>query len=114
MEPKDRIKAQLMDARALDRTLDRMARQIIELMAPAVSDVADVALVGMQTRGVHLARRLQAKIREVEGLEVPLGVLDATMYRDDFRLRFKQPVVRSTRIPFDVDGRRLILVDDVL
>ena len=114
MEPQDVIKAQLMDARDLDRTLDRMARQIVELIDPGSEDAASFALVGMQTRGVYLARRLQAKIRAVEGLDVPVGVLDATMYRDDFRRRLKQPVVRATRIPFDVTERHLVLVDDVL
>lgn len=114
MEPQDRIKAQLMDARDLDRTLSRLARQVIELMEPDSDDAPAFGLVGMQTRGVFLARRLRQKIREVEGLEVPLGVLDATMYRDDFRLRLKQPAVRTTNIPFDVHARRLVLVDDVL
>ena len=87
MEPQDVIKAQLMDARDLDRTLDRMARQIVELIDPGSQDAQSFALIGMQTRGVYLARRLQAKIRAVEGLDVPVGVLDATMYRDDFRRR---------------------------
>ena len=77
MEPQDRIKAQLMDARDLDRTLSRMARQVIELIEPEREGAQDFGLIGMQTRGVFLARRLQQKIREVEGLEVPLGVLDA-------------------------------------
>ena len=114
MEPQDVIKAQLMNARDLDRTLDRMARQIVELIDPGSEDAGSFALIGMQTRGVYLAQRLQAKIRAVEGLDVPLGVLDATMYRDDFRRRLKQPVVRATRIPFDVTERHLVLVDDVL
>ncbi len=125
MELSDRIKAQLMDARSLGRTLDRMARQIVELLDPGGEeaqptaeargkDASAFALVGMQTRGVPLARRLAKRIREVEGLSVPVGVLDATMYRDDFRLRHKQPAVRATEIPFDVRGRHLVLVDDVL
>ncbi len=114
MDPQDRIKARLMDAHDLDRTLNRMARQIVELMEPEKSGSEDVALIGMQTRGVFLARRLQEKIRSVERLSVPVGVLDATMYRDDFRLRLKQPVVRATNIPFDITERHLVLVDDVL
>ncbi len=114
MEPQDVIKAQLMEARDLDRTLDRMARQIAEGIDPGQSAADDYALIGMQTRGVYLARRLQEKIRRVEEWEVPLGVLDVTMYRDDYRMRFKQPVVRPTNIPFDIDGRHLVLVDDVL
>lgn len=114
MEAQDIIKAQLMDAQDLDRTLNRMARQIVELLDPHQGSGAAFALIGMQTRGVYLARRLQAKIREVEGLDISVGVLDATMYRDDFRLRMKQPVVRVTHIPFDINGQHLVLVDDVL
>jgi pyrimidine operon attenuation protein/uracil phosphoribosyltransferase len=114
MELPDIIKAQLMDAADLERTLNRMARQIIELINPEADAQASYGLVGMQTRGVYLARRLQAVIESVEGLGVPVGVLDATMYRDDFRLRLKQPVVQATHIPFDITGRHLVLVDDVL
>ncbi len=114
MEPTDRIKAQLMDADDLRRTLDRMARQIVELIDPDDDPAETFALVGMQTRGVHLANRLRDRIRDVEGLDVPVGTLDATMYRDDVRLRANQPVVRATRIPFDITGRHLVLVDDVV
>ncbi len=114
MEHLDVIKAQLMDERDLDRTLDRMARQIVEVFSVSDGPLTDVGLIGMQCRGVYLARRIQKKIAEVEGFEVPLGVLDATMYRDDFRRRLKQPVVRETVIDFDVTERRLVLVDDVL
>jgi pyrimidine operon attenuation protein/uracil phosphoribosyltransferase len=114
MDSTDRIKAQLMDATDLGRTLDRMARQIVELIDPEVEDTDAFALIGMQTRGVHLARRLQARIRDVEGLAVPVGTLDVTMYRDDVRLRRHQPRIRATEIPFDLTGRHLVLVDDVL
>jgi len=114
MEPQDIIKAQLMSSQDLDRTLNRMARQIVEEVAPELNATANFGLIGMQTRGVYLARRLQAKIQQVEGLDFPVGVLDATMYRDDFRLRLKQPAVRATHIPFDITERHLVLVDDVL
>lgn len=114
MEPTDRVKAQLMDADDLRRTLDRMARQIVELIDPEADPGGQFALVGMQTRGVYLARRLRERIRTVEELDLPVGTLDATMYRDDVRLRAQQPVVRATRIPFDVSGRHLVLVDDVV
>lgn len=103
-----------MDARDLDRTLDRMARQIVELIEPDRDPSNHFGLIGMQTRGVYLARRLKAKIRAVEELDIPFGVLDATMYRDDFRMRLKQPLVRATDIPFDITERHLVLVDDVL
>lgn len=114
MEPNDTIKAQLLDARDLERTLHRMARQLVEMFALDEDGGAHFALIGMQTRGVHLGRRLQQIMSEVDGIDIPLGVLDVTMYRDDFRMRMKQPVVRETRIDFDVDGRHLVLVDDVL
>ncbi len=103
-----------MDAQDLERTLQRMARQIVELMDPDDPAGEHFALIGMQTRGVHIARRLKRMIRAVDDIDLPLGVLDATMYRDDFRQRLKQPVVRATRIMFDVTERNLVLVDDVL
>jgi len=116
MSSDDRIKAQLMTARDLGRTLDRMAQQILEPIDPegaqAPSDT--FALVGMQTRGVHLARRLQTRVREQADIELPLGLLDVTMYRDDVRLRLEQPQIQTTRIPFDVTDRHLVLVDDVV
>ncbi len=114
MELRDRIKAQLMDARDLDRMLDRMARQIVELVHPEEDVREAFGLIGMQTRGVYLARRLRDKIRQVESVDMPVGILDATMYRDDFRMRLKQPVVRATDIPFDITERHLVLIDDVL
>ena len=114
MKSTDRIKAELMDADDLRRTLDRMARQIVELVDPEVEAADQFALVGMQTRGVYLAQRLRERIQNVEGLDIPVGTLDATMYRDDVRLRAQQPVVRATRIPFDISGRHLVLVDDVV
>lgn len=115
MESDDRIKAQLMSARDLERTLDRMAQQILELMDPDEPKAADpFAMVGMQTRGVFLARRLQRRIEEREGVDLPVGTLDVTMYRDDVRLRLEQPHMQETRIPFRVTDRHLLLVDDVV
>jgi len=113
VEPNDIVKARLMDADDLSRMLDRMARQIVEFLDP-VGDESAIALVGLQTRGVHLARRLRERIARFESIEMPLGVLDATMYRDDFRMRRSQPPVRETDVPFDVTGRHIMLVDDVL
>ncbi len=117
----DTVKARLMDAADVDRTLNRLARQIVEHLddsLPVVDGEAKpverLALVGMQTRGVHIARRLRDKIEGFEGIRLPFGVLDSTLYRDDYRTRFRQPVVQPTDIPFDVDDRRLVLVDDVL
>lgn len=116
MESDDRIKAQLMTARDLERTLDRMAQQILELMNPDVEEDLEesFAIIGMQTRGVHLARRLHGRIEAQEGVDLPLGMLDVTMYRDDVRMRLEQPRMQETRIPFGVTDRHLILVDDVV
>jgi pyrimidine operon attenuation protein/uracil phosphoribosyltransferase len=111
----DRIKAQLMTARDLERTLDRMAQQILELVDPDEKNAADeLALVGMQTRGVYLARRLRDRIETQENIDLPLGMLDVTMYRDDVRMRLEQPRMQETRIPFSITDRDLVLVDDVV
>ena len=114
MDQNDIVKAQLMDDRDLGRTLNRMARQIVETLSQEEGLDPMIGLIGMQRRGVFIAQRLQNYIEEAEGLTVPVGVLDATMYRDDFRLRLKQPEVRETKIDFDISGRHLVLVDDVL
>lgn len=114
MEAQDTVKAQLMTEDDLNRTLNRMAREIVDVLDVTAETADEFGLIGMQTRGVHLARRLHDRILSVEGVALDVGVLDATMYRDDFRLRLKQPVVRATDIPFDISGRHLVLVDDVL
>ncbi len=103
-----------MDAEDLDRTLNRMARQIVEQLDPEAQAAERLALIGMQTRGVYLARRLCDKIQQIEGVQLPVGVLDVTMYRDDYRTRLRRPQVRVTDIPFDIYDRRIVLVDDVL
>ncbi len=111
----DRIKAQLMSARDLERTLDRMAQQILELVDPDDPEAAaPFAFVGMQTRGVFLAQRLQERIKDQEDVDLPVGTLDVTMYRDDVRMRLAQPHMQETRIPFSVTDRHIVLVDDVV
>ncbi len=107
---KFRVKARLADADNVRRTLTRLAHEIIERNR----GLENLALVGMRTRGVFIAERLQRLIRQIEGGEVPLGILDVTLYRDDFRLKFKQPQIQVTQINFDVDEKNIILVDDVL
>ena len=115
-QPPDRVKAQLMTAADMARTLDRLARQIVERLDPETAPADRLALVGMQTRGVHLARRLRARVEAIEGVRLPFGVLDATLYRDDVGARGPAllPVVQPTSLPFSVDGRRIVLVDDVV
>lgn len=103
-----------MDPADLERTLQRLARQIVEDLDDGADASERLALIGMQTRGVHLAARLQKLVARFEGIALPFGVLDATMYRDDYRKRNRQPMVRPTEINFDVDGRDIVLVDDVI
>jgi pyrimidine operon attenuation protein/uracil phosphoribosyltransferase len=99
----------LMDPTQIDQALSRLADAILER-----DDSEKLALVGIRNRGVPLARRLAARIRERTGNEVKVGVLDITLYRDDLTDIASQPVVRETVLPFPVDGRRIVLVDDVL
>jgi pyrimidine operon attenuation protein/uracil phosphoribosyltransferase len=104
-------KAQLlMDAEALDLSLTRITHQILERNR----DMNNFGVVGMQTRGVYLARRIVDKINALAGAKLVAGVLDPTLYRDDYRKPFRQPKVQVTEIPFDIDGINLVLVDDVL
>lgn len=103
-------KAKIMSAVDLDRTYLRFAHQFLE----PVDDPSKLAIVGMQTRGVHIGKRIHRIIREQFGIEIDFGVLDVTFYRDDFRTRLKMPDVKVTEIPFDLYGRDIILVDDVL
>ena len=100
----------LLTEKDIDRILMRMAHEIVEIH----HGTENLALIGIQTRGVNIARRLQEKIREIEGVEVPTGEMDINLYRDDWTRITHHPVVRETRIGFSVDGRQLILVDDVL
>jgi len=105
-----RKKAVIMDERAMGRTLVRLAHEILERNKGA----ANLALIGIRTRGEYLARRLGNLINGIEELPLPIGVLDITFYRDDLRRRMKLPEVRGTEVPFSVDDRDIILVDDVL
>ncbi len=106
----DKIKSVIVDAQGFERTLTRLAHEIIERNR----GTKDLALIGMQTRGVFLATRLAKQIEKIEGGDIPLGTLDVTLYRDDFRTRLKQPKVQVTDIPFDIYDINLVLVDDVL
>ena len=99
----------VMDASEIDRSLTRIAHQILE----ANKGASNIAVVGIVTRGDLLARELAERISAIEGVEVPLGKLDISLYRDDF-LTYISPEVHSTDIPFDIDGRTIVLVDDVL
>ena len=103
-------KAQIMDETAMNRAMSRIAHEIIEKN----KGISDVVLVGIQRRGVPLAGRLAGKIQEYEGMDVPVGILDITLYRDDLSTLAEQPVINSTDIPFDINGKVVVMVDDVL
>src|SRR6186713_663673 len=102
----------VMDADRIGRTLARIAHEIVERN----KGVDDLALVGVRSRGVPLARRLARSIKDITGDDVPTGALDITLYRDDLMRHAvgPQPVVRRTEIPFSIDNRKILLVDDVL
>jgi pyrimidine operon attenuation protein / uracil phosphoribosyltransferase len=100
----------VMDVGDIARALTRIAHEILERN----KGVKDLALVGIRTGGVHLAHRLVKRIQDIEGVEVPIGELDITLYRDDLSLRKEQPILRKTSVPFDVSDKVVVLVDDVL
>ena len=102
----------VMDADRMARTLARIAHEILERNR----GIEELALVGIRTRGVPLAKRLAAGIHEINAADVPTGALDITLYRDDLMRHAvaAQPLVRRTEIPFSIDDRRILLVDDVL
>src|SRR6201997_814777 len=105
-----REKAQLMSASEIDRTLVRLAHEILEKSA----DLDKLAFIGIRRRGVPMAQRLAAKIEALENRKIPVGVLDINLYRDDLTTVDIKPVVSGTDIPFSVQGKDIILMDDVL
>jgi len=104
------FKADIMDEQGVKRALRRVAHEIIENNR----GVEGLTLVGIQRRGVVLAKMLQDLIEEVEGVKLPMGVLDITFYRDDLSILTEHPVVNTTDLPFQVHGAKIIMVDDVL
>jgi len=103
-------KRQLLSAEEINRTLQRLAHEIVEKSGGG----KDLALVGIRRRGVPLAQRMAELMRGFAGTTVPVGILDITLYRDDLSTIGPQPVVQSTNIDFNVDDRDLVVVDDVL
>ena len=101
---------QILDGLEIDRILKRMACEILENHKNA----EHLALIGIHTRGVFLARRLRQYIKDFDNLDLPVGEIDITLYRDDWTQMSPQPVVKTTDIAFSVDNRQIILVDDVL
>jgi pyrimidine operon attenuation protein/uracil phosphoribosyltransferase len=105
-----RVKLQLMSASEIDRTLVRLAHEILE----KTKDLDKLAFIGIRRRGVPLAQRLAAKIESLENRKIPVGTLDIKLYRDDLTTVGSAPVVNPTEIPFTVTGKDIILTDDVL
>jgi len=101
---------QLMSAKDMGRVLDRMAYEIRERCLPGKS----IAFLGIRTRGVYLADRLRTRVERVLGREIPHGVIDITLYRDDLDGMASKPIVRESSIPFDTSDKTVVLVDDVL
>jgi len=103
-------KAKILDKETIDKSLKRMAHEIIE----NAKTMDDTALVGIKNRGAYVAERLADKIKEITAVRPEVGALDITLYRDDLTQVSEQPVVHATEIAFDIDNKRIILVDDVL
>lgn len=101
---------QVLDAVEIDRIIQRMASDILKVH----NQNRNLTLIGIHTRGVFLARRLREHIKTPEGADVPIGEIDITLYRDDWTQLTAQPVVKMTDIPFSVEGKQIVLVDDVL
>lgn len=105
-----REKSKLMDKESISRTITRMAHEILEKNKGA----RDLCIVGIRNRGAHLAGRIADCIKKIDNVDIPVGALDITLYRDDLTLVAKQPVVHKTEIDFDITDKNVILVDDVL
>ncbi|MBZ4646563.1 MAG: bifunctional pyr operon transcriptional regulator/uracil phosphoribosyltransferase [Clostridia bacterium] len=103
-------KAEIMDEQAMQRAITRISHEIIEKN----KGVEELVLIGIQRRGVPLAQRIASKIKEVEGTEISVGILDITLYRDDLSLLSEHPVINGTEIGFSITGKKIVLVDDVL
>ena len=113
MKPRDRAlteRRQVQASRDVERAIRRMAHQLVE----GQGDLRDLVLIGVRTRGVPLAHRLAAIITAAEGIAPPVGELDITLYRDDVFSAESLPIVRPTLLPFEIQGRHVVLVDDVL
>lgn len=100
----------IMDSQTVARAISRIANQILERNQGA----KDLTVIGIRTRGIHIAERIVDRIEKLEGIKPPLGTLDITLYRDDFRRKSEWPSVQKSHIPFSVEDKNVVLVDDVL
>lgn len=105
-----KIRATVLDGDGIKRTLQRISHEIIEKN----QGLENLAVIGIRTRGAFLAERIAANLKKIEGKDIPLGALDITLYRDDLTEIAEQPVVLETAIDFDITGKKIVLVDDVL
>jgi len=105
-----KVKAEILSEQDFQRIVIRLAHEILEKNRGS----ENLVIIGIHTRGAHLASRISKKITEIENREIPTGFLDITLYRDDFRTRLKQPEIEVTNIPFKIDEKNIVLVDDVL
>lgn len=101
---------ELCDKKDIERAITRMSHEIIEKN----KGIKSLCLVGIQRGGVHIARRLAIKLKEIEGKNIPVGTLDIALYRDDINVRKEQPIVRRTQVPCEINNKKVVLVDDVL
>jgi len=100
----------ILDASDIKRKLTRITHEILEVH----KEIDNLTLIGIQTRGVFLAERIKSRIKDIEGIDIPIGKIDITLYRDDWTRISSHPVVKTTNISFSVDKKQIILVDDVL
>ena len=105
-----KIKAELMDAQGISRTLQRLTHEILEKN----KNTEDLVIIGIRNRGEHLGHRITEFIEKIAGSKVLFGILDITLYRDDLTEIAEQPILKETRIDFDITGKKIVLVDDVL
>lgn len=103
-------KAKIMDKEAVEKALTRIAHEVLERN----KDTANLVIIGVKNRGAYIGKRLADKIETISGLRPPVGALDITLYRDDLTQIAEQPVVHATEIDFNIDGKKVILADDVL
>jgi pyrimidine operon attenuation protein / uracil phosphoribosyltransferase len=105
-----KTKSNIIDKEGFSRIITRISHEILEQNKGS----HNLVLIGMRTRGEFIAKRIKEKIKEIDGVDLPFGVLDVTLYRDDFRTRMKQPEVSVSDITFDINEKDIILIDDVL
>ncbi|MFW6131590.1 MAG: bifunctional pyr operon transcriptional regulator/uracil phosphoribosyltransferase PyrR [Candidatus Aminicenantaceae bacterium] len=106
----DKIKARVMDSKKIKRVINRMTTEIIEKNR----NLKNLVIIGIRTRGIYLGKRITKKIKELENINIPVGVLDITLYRDDFSELEAQHIVQKTEIKFSIAKKNILLIDDVL